>query len=88
MHPLEGLAPLLGDDSDQVSDRLPPGERASERGRIEDIADTRLDGMVVAVARGLTPSRQHGHIVLAAQQLVDEMRADETRSPRDENFHF
>jgi hypothetical protein len=82
VHPVERLRPFLVDDPDEVNDRVTSGERGLERSGIEHVSAASFDGAVVPVARAIGVAGEHGDIVAAPREGVDEVRSDESGSTR------
>ncbi len=85
VHAVEGLAPLLVDDPDEVDERLAARSRAGEGRGIEDVPGHGLDRAVVPVARLRRIARQDRDLVAPLEKLVDDMGSDESRAAGDEN---
>jgi hypothetical protein len=82
VHPVERLSPFLVDDPDEVNDRITSGERGRERSGVEHVSAAPFDRMVVPVARAIDVPGEHGDVVAAPREGVDEVRSDETGSTR------
>ena len=88
VHPVERLLPLLGDDSNQVNDRVAPGEGPREAPGVEHVSHRDLHRVVVAVVRPGRLPRQDRDGVPAPKKGVDDVGSDEPGPACNQDFQL
>ena len=88
VHAIERLRALFVDDADQMDDCVAAGDSRRQRPGLEHVATHGLDRVVVAILGSGGVARQDGDRMPAAQERVDQMRADEAGPARDEDLQY